>query len=121
MGIKFEKEGSTCEWCGKDNTKCTYSEKLDVIGKILLCAECAKKDKENRETKCHNCNELVWSKGGLRKHDGKKYCSECITEILKKRESRKKVFDFIKRHWAKWISFGIGITAIIIGYYIATS
>ena len=115
MPIEYKREGTTCDWCGKTNTKCTNSEALDTIGKILLCEECVEKDKRARETKCKECDGLVWENGGLRKHDGEKYCLNCYEKLQDKLFLKEKRKDFFKDNWKFWIMLGIALIGLIYG------
>lgn len=118
MGIKFVRENNNCERCRKFNTEVGatrhYTEHdLDMV----LCESCIEIVEVPYHQKCSKCNELVWKHGGRINYEDTVICKECHTKILKKKESRKKVFDFVKRHWAKWIGFGLtlifGIIAIV--------
>jgi len=71
----------------------------------------------NRERKCHNCNENVWSKGGLREWKGKDHCLECFDKIKEKSKKRKNQKNFVTGNWSKWIGFGLTIVGLIIAYF----
>ena len=107
MPIEYKREGTTCDWCGKTNTKCTNSEALDTIGKILLCEECVEKDKRARETKCKECDGLVWENGGLRKHDGEKYCLNCCGYYTQQLKTNFQCVDETKKNISNaWLMIG---------------
>lgn len=133
MGIKVERVGSTCERCSNiasKELKVTHYTEND--NDLLLCDNCIlEKEKERlekkkeideiiendriaRERKCHKCNENVWSKGGVRKHEGEYYCKECVDKIQEKNEKTKKRNHFIKSNWRTWIFILIGIISLLI-------
>jgi len=99
-------------------------------GKIYLCDVCIQENKDAKAIKCHNCGELAWSKGGAYTHDGKKHCKQCIDEIKKDNERKRKdkekkkeqINNIKKNIWkfgkALGLVLGIIVSSIIIINYL---
>ena len=119
MGVVFKKEGNACERCHKLDTdvgKMAHYKNHELDE--LLCQDCIKEIDDYYSLKCSKCGKPAHLRGNLIEYENEKICTICMDEInmkkIIKEEQKQERKNFMKSNWAKWITFGLTVTGIIV-------
>ena len=116
MPIIHERTSNVCERCGKD---VSIVGKLEKFEKLLLCSNCYKEVKNEKNLKCPRCKKVV----GIEKmteYKTEPMCYECKDNVKKKEEKTKVRKKFLKMNWFKWIMIGFATAGFVVSAYFAS-